>query len=898
MRGDFEVMNPSGTSSSIHLRMSRRGGGGVVVLFDPSGDREIENTLIGALGDLKSAGSAEEALDACRTGERPLGVLIVVERRGHREEYRRLFDSCGDKAKGWKIVYLCGIPSLYAREILDDGMLCLPYTDIRHLVPAVLALVEGEIYRRGVLQAQKKIRKLEEKIAVIGESYRREKEEAKRVLELKETWFASMVHELRTPVNGILGFLHLLAQSDLNSEQRDQIKNMQSSGEILLGLVNDLLDFSKLETGKMELERIEFNLNEVLDRVASATGYQAEAKGLNLIFDIGRRVPAMIVGDALRLSQVLINLVNNAVKFTEKGDIVLKVSLEKSEGEKKILLFEVIDTGIGMSEEQQKKLFKSFSQTDSSVSRQYGGTGLGLMISRQLVQKMGGRIGVESSPGKGSRFFFTFPTEQHERRSYRLPSRELMFKRVLILDTNPQSAGSLAGMLRYFHYGTTIVDSVEELFALPKRLRDGFDIVFVGKEMENLCNAECRDAFPKAQMVALRSEYEIASEGGEGNEPFDAILKTPLTQQKIFQLIVDLYSAQGRARVEEKRSALRKRMKNLVGRNILVADDNVINQAVIMGLLSKAGMRGILANNGKEVLEIMENGSDVDLILMDINMPEMGGDEATMRLRRMPEYVDLPIVALSADSIDTEKLKEMGMDASLSKPVEVDRFYAVLSDLLSTEETSFEDTYYMEGYGFDVKKGLERAGNNHELYCRLLQNFLRTTVESCRHIDRQLLLIDRTEAIRQLKLIGASAGNLYAMTVHEKITSIIKGFEKLDLREVRTECQSLIEHLDLSIEKVGEAVLLGRIERKRREGAEKGTQELFSDKIAQLAEAIRERRLFHCERILDELDSFWWDPEHEKKIHDMESLFEEKRYREMEKRIWMYLNKNDKQNID
>ena len=851
------------------------------LLFDPVGDPGLDASIGEVLPHFTRVGTVREVLEICSLTTEPPGVLIVREREGYAEEYRRLFEQLSAMHAGWALLYLYGPKPLYAAEFHRYGAAFLPYTERELFLPTLQSFVYGHRFKEGLRHARKRVRMLEEKIANIGKSYHREREELERAMELKETWFASMVHELRTPVNGILGLSHLLAQSELDEEQRQRLKKIESSGDILLGLVNDLLDFTKLDSGKMELEEIEFDLNEVLDRVAAAVGFQAEAKGLRLIFDIDRLVPAKVVGDPLRLSQVLINLLNNAVKFTARGEILLKISMRELDRQHGTLLFEVIDTGIGMDDAQRRRLFGSFAQADASVSRKYGGTGLGLMISKELIGKMGGEIGVESTPGKGSRFYFTVPTRRTERRSYRLPSKALMYKRVLILDASPSSAQALARMFRYFHYKTTLAATEEERErALEK---GGYDIVIVDESLAALCSGACRRSLQGARFVALRSDYATAESRREPEEEYDAVLKRPLTQQKIFRLILELYqpgrTTGGEGRLEELRRELRKRRKG----RILIADDNAINQAVIMGLLSTIDFQGVLAGDGEEVLEILERGEEVDLILMDLHMPRMRGDEAARRIRRESRYDAIPIVALSADRIQREMLGEMEMQASLAKPIDVERFYSLLAELLPAEAREEEAQYYMAPYGFDVEEGVERAGGNHPLYCRLLRNFLQMALQSCREIGETLLRRDRAEAARQLRIINSASYNLRATTAHDKASAILESLTAGKLGDTREQCRELSDYLKDALQRVGEGELLKRSAEKREAGAQKGTKKLLATRLGDLSEAVRERRLYHCEQILEDLGKYWWEPKEEKRINDLQRLFRAEHFAEMER---------------
>ncbi len=865
------IRNPLKTKGTAQARASR------ALLFDPEGEESLREVIEPVFSSLTESGKVAEALEICSDPERAPGVIVFVERGEQEGEIRRLLEQLEAMQGHWELLYLYGDRPLYASRFARYAPSFHSWKDPELLQPTLQNLLYAHLYKEGLRQARRRVKSLEKKLGEVGESYRQEKEEARRAMELRETWFASMVHELRTPVNGILGLAHLLSQSDLDEEQRQRLKKIESSGDILLGLVNDLLDFAKIESGKMELEEIEFDLNEVLERVAAAVGFQAEAKGLRLIFEIEKEVPARIVGDPLRVSQILINLLNNAVKFTQQGEVLLRISMPRMEGEHGTLLFEVIDTGIGMDEKQRRRLFGSFAQADRSVSRKYGGTGLGLMISKELVEKMNGRIGVESRPGKGSRFHFTLPTRRTERRSYRLPSKELMNKRVLILDESAPSAKALGKMFQYFHYRTDHARSREELATALER--NSYDLVIVDESLAPLCDGECRRKGRGAFFVALRSDY---TEGKIPASEYDAVLKRPLTQQKVFRLILGLYHQEGSQQEENSIDEIRRRLASRKGSRILVADDNAINQAVILGLLSKIDFEGILAGDGVEVLEQLEHSEGVDLILMDLHMPRMRGDEAARRIHENPKYADLPIVALSADRIQKEMLGEMGMQDSLSKPIDVARFYEVLERWIPEKEGSSGHRYYLEPHGFDVSEGLERAGGNHPLYCQLLENFLLMAQQSCRELSKKHLMGDRSEATRLLELIISGASNMRARSVHDQAVALLESLSGADLGVSRQRCRELEEFLELSLERIGEAKLLQRIEAKREAGKKEGSRKLYFQTLEELLEAVRERRLYHCDRMLRALEDHWWSPAREKRIDDLRRLFDESRYGEME----------------
>ena len=852
------------------------------VYYDPLGkEDELWDLLSELFEEIRREKDLHEVLVRIRGGDAP-DLLIVVERKGYEQSYREIFKELSSKSRRLNILYLYTSPALYAREFVGYHPVFLPCEDPELFYSSLNSFAQGLMFKKGWMRYRIRVRELEEKIAQIGESYRKERRESEEKARMKEEWFASMVHELRTPVNGILGIAHLLEESDLRSEQQEHVRKIEHSGKVLLGVVNDLLDFAKLEHGMMEIEHIPFNLNEVLDQLASVIGIKAEEKELALIYDIDSNVPATLTGDPLRLSQVLINLLNNAVKFTEKGEIVLRISLKERKGEKEILLFEVSDTGAGMNAEQQKRLFRSFSQSDASVSRKYGGTGLGLTIAKNLVERMGGSIGVESHPGRGSRFYFTFPTERKERRSYRLPSRDLMFKKILIYDPSPNSAVATAKFFRYFHYGTALAHDERELKKVLRQER--YDIVVLDESVDREAMKQCRELQPEARFGLLKSEYSGAEEKTETLN-FSDILKRPLTQQKVFEFILNLYSAGSvKRRTKENLAAL---MTPYAGARIVIADDNPINQAVIMGLLSKAGLKGLLAGNGREVLKLLQS-EKADLVLMDLNMPVMDGVEAAKKIREELGLRELPIVALSADRVGKEKVEKMQMQGSLAKPVDVKHFYSTLARLLTKREQSSTDLRqsvdaYLEESGFDVEKGLERAGGNATLYFQVAENFLRNAMESQKELQRKLQAGNLPEAIRLTNLIITGAENIHARRFQEMGTALYQVLQAKDASRAREHVQKLGASLLESIERVHEATLYKENMAKRKEGAPRGSEKLFTQKLEELEHAVRERRPYHCSRAIEALAACWWDVEHAGIIEKISHLFQEYQFDALEK---------------
>ncbi len=645
--------------------------------------------------------------------------------------------------------------------------------------------------------------KLKKKIANISEIYHKEAQRMEDKIKSKDTWFASMVHELRTPVNGIMGITHLLSNTNLDNKQRDYLQKIEGSSKILLELVNDLLDFSKIEAGELVIEQISFDINSVLENVSSIIGAKAEEKYLSLIFDISKDVPKNIKGDPLRLSQVLINLLNNAIKFTEEGEVILKISMQSRDKKSGVLLFEIIDSGIGMNAEQIEKLFQAFTQADPTTSRKYGGTGLGLSISKHLVELMGGEIRVESKENRGSVFSFTMPTEQLERRSYRLPSKELMNKKVLIADSNAKSAEALNRMLSYFHFSTSIAGSIQEANVFIET--GEYDMVFI----DEMVLKDIEPGNSGAKIVMMKKGLTADDEKMSYRLKIDNYLNKPFTQQMIFNVILDLY-ADGSSKLshstyEEQKSLL----KQSSGKKILLAEDNTVNQAVILGLLENTNIEVVVAPDGVEALEYLKRNSGVSLILMDINMPKMNGYETSRKIRKLKKYQNTPIVAMTADYVPPENLRNSGIQEYMSKPLEVNNFYKVLTKYLNIDgsgkdrskkreekpvddlkdksianapaaDTAVENESPFAVAGLNIAKGLERAGGNEDLYLTLVRNFLDMYAHAPEEIKKLLLKGEYEEGAIISSSMADSAANISAERIYrisKQLSSSIKDWK-------------------------------------------------------------------------------------------------------------------------
>lgn len=561
----------------------------------------------------------------------------------------------------------------------------------------------------------------------------------------KGDFLARMSHEIRTPMNGILGMAHLMEKTRLNDKQSNYLDKIIVSANILLNLINDILDFSKIEAGKLTLESIDFDLNDVLDNLTGTIGLQAEKKGLEFLFDIDQDVPFKLLGDPLRLGQILMNLAGNAIKFTEKGEIVISVTIDhgkrhhhhgldipvnidkrqkdaggvscdidKSKGlqndtypenHEVTLKFSVKDSGIGLYPEQVDYLFKAFSQADDTITRKYGGTGLGLSICRQLAGMMKGEIWVESSPGHGSTFIFTVKlkcSKQTENPSLPCGDDILKGRRALVVDDNKAARELLASILDCFHMevddapdGKTALKYLES--AIENKMP--YDVVLLDWIMPGMDGIEtARRIKSNTAMTDIPAMLMVTANGREDarvkaeEAGIDAFLLKPVYSSVIYNTLLQILGIEcqfrERGHATGKHVKIPDAIKKIQKTRILLVEDNAINQEIAVELLQDAGMAVKIANNGKECLDIIEKDK-FDLVLMDIQMPVMDGLEATRIIRNEKKLTDLPIIAMTAHAMagDREKSLDAGMNDHLNKPVNPEALYETLQKFIPAKKS-------------------------------------------------------------------------------------------------------------------------------------------------------------------------------------------------------------------
>ncbi|CAN7662268.1 PAS domain S-box protein [Pseudorhodoferax sp. LjRoot39] len=783
------------------------------VLYSVSGFRQRDGSpggLVGVLVDLEALKAAESALGVAQKEQAAMfeaaGVGITFVRDGTMVRCNRELDSMFGHAPGelqgrplgiWygedanhtearaKLEQRIGAPrdSLHDQEFVrKDGTRFWGRITARHIDADTS---QGSVWFMEDVTEER----------AIGQALAEAKQAAEDSAQAKSMFLANMSHEIRTPMNAIIGLSMLALRTELDKRQRDYVSKVHNAGTALLGIINDILDFSKVEAGKLDIESAPFRLDEVLDNVAALLAQKAGDKGLELLFDIAREVPSVLVGDALRIGQVVTNLVSNSVKFTEKGQVVVSVQLLEQEGEgagaQVRLRVDVRDSGIGMTPEQAARLFQAFTQADGSTTRKYGGTGLGLTISKRLVELMGGEIHAESTAGQGSLFWFTVRLGVGEDKGGRDVAAlgAMRGMRALVVDDNDAARELMGAQLSGMGFAVDTVGSGEDALAAVARAQAGkpYGLMVVDWQMPGLDGIETarrvrglNDGLRIVMATAYGRDEVRAHAEEAGIEAFvvKPVGASALVDALMTALVPNAAPLARTAPTQELAPDL------LRGVRLLLAEDNEINQQIAIELLEGAGASVRVAGNGKEAVDLVLAGESFDAVLMDLQMPVMGGLEATGLIRADARFDALPIIAMTAHAMveERERCLAAGMVDHITKPLDPPAMFKSLlrwvqalpaEPVVAASRREAQPAQDLPDIpGLDTTAGLRRVGGNRALYLRLLHQFADGQADAVQRIEAALADGRQEEAERVAHTVRGVAGNMGLATLHAAATTL------------------------------------------------------------------------------------------------------------------------------
>jgi CheY-like chemotaxis protein len=705
-------------------------------------------------------------------------------------------------------------------------------------------------------------------------------------------------------MNAIIGMSHLVLKTHLDTKQHDYIKKIDNAAKSLLGIINDILDFSKIEAGKLDMEKVDFDLSETLDNVANMITVKAQEKeGLEVLVHKGTDVPRYLIGDSLRLGQVLVNLGNNAVKFTESGEIVVFIRTEERMNGRVRLRFSVRDSGIGMTKEQQGKLFQAFSQADTSTTRKYGGTGLGLTISKRLVDMMDGEIWVESEPGVGSEFIFTanFGLGEVQEKEARVTPDDLLHMRVLVVDDSHTSRLILEEMLESLNFeveqassGKDALDLIEQ--AIEER---PYGMVLIDWQMPEMDGIETsrriRERFdsakqPKIILVTAYARDEALQQVEQAG--LDGMLIKPASPSSLFDAVMQAFGKKEARRLEageEDRETLL--AKPIRGASILLVEDNEINQQIAQEILESAGLRVTIANNGQEGLNmIAELGTKnaetgrlpFDAVLMDIQMPVMDGLTATKEIRkwedqfRIPNSASrIPIIAMTASAMtqDREEAMGAGMDDHVSKPINTNELFSALLKWIEPGEREIPESPPIEVVvkkseeetlpdlpGIDTASGLARVGGNLKLYKKILLKFYTDYTDVAGQIQTAIDSNDQELAQRLAHTVKGVAGNIGATDLQEPAKNLELAAKAGEFDQAKALMDPFQATLDLVLDSL-KAIAQPTATEEAEAAGKTGTPDKLLDFLEKLEAHVQKKKPKPCKEIMEEISGYNWPGE-------------------------------------